>query len=210
MAGRGRRFDQEAARAAARKRWAKKRSSDPETLRILEEAALERRAQLQEAAMAQALALEYRQKLEAQAQRLSPSSPAAAPASIPDSTDGVAGTIDAVGHKFSIVGSVGPAVVVDDYLLPRGAVVDLPGGARGPGAPGPRDLPAPDTQISSPKSPKSPAPTLPQPAPAPARPVGQSLWCRGCGALVRDAIWSGHSCRNQPQHVAQRWSTIAV
>ncbi len=84
--------------------------------------------------------------------------------------------------------------------------VDPVGGS--PGSPTFNDRPAAGAVVSP--APASAAPPRAAVAPAPARPEGASLWCRGCGALVRDALWSGHACACQPAHVAMRWSARPV
>ncbi len=133
-------------RTAEDKAWLENstgQARDAETMRILEEARRERKAQLQEQALSQAH--EYNKA------KLDTNTIAEAAAGNSGSTDGVATPLGRGGSQVFSSGAVDSAVV-DDYLLPRGAVVDLPGGgAQGPGSPRTDDRPAPDTQVSPPK-----------------------------------------------------------
>ncbi len=208
---RGSREARERARRAALARWGTRAATPAEIAPRASAQALEDKAsaRLLEEARLDMLGRFRVQALEAEQakQRSSAPAPSIASPAIPDSLKGAAPTPPAGGPQvFSHGGAVSPEKsptsvdsVVDDYLLPRGAVVDLPGGAEAPGSPEPRDLPAGGAGIS------------PQPAlPVAGRVEGASLWCRGCGALIRDALHSGHRCPNQPAHVAACWSTKPV
>ncbi len=136
-----------------------------------------------------------------------------APAGIPESPISVKAPtppVGAGGREFSAV-AVGkgsrrvllPDPAVDDYLLPRGAVVDLsasatPAGARGPGSTTIDDRPAGGAEVR-------PAEALP------AKLVGLDavlLVCNGCGFRGLGPARARHRCSAQPQHQAFQWRPL--